>query len=74
MVVSLVTQSIVILVLVLVPWPWLCNVMQLQMIDYADHAQCVFRIYVLLIPVLHLILAAGIEVKIHLYCRVKERK
>ncbi|XP_026328514.1 probable cation-transporting ATPase 13A3 isoform X2 [Hyposmocoma kahamanoa] len=61
MVASLVTQSIVLFVLLLVPWKWLCGVMQLQMVDYTDQAKCIFRLYVLLIPVLHLILSLGIE-------------
>lgn len=69
MVTSLVTQSILILVFLLVPWAWLCSVMELQMIDYANHAQCMFRFYVLLIPILHLVLAIGIEVYISLILR-----
>ncbi|XP_068630367.1 polyamine-transporting ATPase 13A3-like [Battus philenor] len=61
MVLTLVTQTTFVILLLLCPWPWLAKVMEIKPVDLADKEQNVFRIYLLVIPVLHLILAIAIE-------------
>ncbi|CAH2075248.1 unnamed protein product, partial [Iphiclides podalirius] len=61
MVLTLVTQSIFVTVLLLCPWPWLAKVMEIKPMNITDTEQNIFRIYLLVIPVLHLLLAIAIE-------------
>ncbi|XP_045764970.1 polyamine-transporting ATPase 13A3-like [Maniola jurtina] len=61
MVIALVTQSVLVTVLLLSPWQWLADLMEIEVMKLTDSDQTMFRVYLLLIPVLHLILAIAIE-------------
>ncbi|XP_047019982.1 polyamine-transporting ATPase 13A3 isoform X2 [Helicoverpa armigera] len=61
MMITLVTQSIFVTVLLLCPWHWLAEFMEVEPMASADSEQTMFRIYLLLIPALHLILAIAVE-------------
>ncbi|CAG5040027.1 unnamed protein product [Parnassius apollo] len=61
MVITLVTQSIFVIVLILAPWTWLANLMEVEVMNVAETEQNIFRIYLLIIPILHLLLAIAIE-------------
>ncbi|XP_013178033.1 PREDICTED: probable cation-transporting ATPase 13A3 [Papilio xuthus] len=61
MVLTLVTQFAFVLVLLLCPWPWLAEVMEIMPLKLRDMDQTYFRIYLLIIPILHLVLAIAIE-------------
>lgn len=62
MVIALFTQAVFVIIILLCPWDGLANYMEVEVMNTADKEQTIFRIYLLLIPVLHLILAIGIEV------------
>ncbi|CAB3243695.1 unnamed protein product [Arctia plantaginis] len=61
MVITLFTQAVFVIILLLCPWDGLANYMEVEVMKTTDKDQTMFRIYLLLIPVLHLILAIGIE-------------
>ncbi|KAJ0179942.1 hypothetical protein K1T71_004533 [Dendrolimus kikuchii] len=61
MVITLLTQAVFVIVVLLWPWQWLAEFMEVEPMNSNVHEQNVFRVYLLLIPVLHLILAIGIE-------------
>ncbi|XP_022816186.1 probable cation-transporting ATPase 13A3 isoform X1 [Spodoptera litura] len=61
MMITLVTQSVFVTVLLLCPWQWLADFMEVEAMSSADSEQTMFRIYLLLIPALHIILAIAIE-------------
>ncbi|CAH2236992.1 jg9485 [Pararge aegeria aegeria] len=61
MVIALVTQSVFVTVLLLCPWEWLADYMEIEVMKVADTEQTMFRVYLLIIPVLHLMLAIAIE-------------
>lgn len=62
MVITLLTQSVFVIVLLLCPWEWLAEFIEIEPMKSSEPEQNIFRVYLLLIPVLHLILAIGIEV------------
>lgn len=62
MVITLLSQSVFVIVLLLCPWPWLADLMEVKVMDTAVVEQSMFRVYLLIIPCLHLVLAIGIEV------------
>lgn len=62
MVIILVLQAVFITMLLLSPWKWLAHLMEVEVMKPEEKEESIFRIYVLLIPVLHLVLAIGIEV------------
>lgn len=62
MMITLVTQSVFVTLLLLCPWEWLAHFMEVEAMSSADSEQTMFRIYLLLIPALHIILAIAIEV------------
>ena len=64
MVITLVTQIIFVTILLLCPWNWLADYMEVEAMDTSDFEQTKFRIYLLLIPAIHLVLAIAIEVSI----------
>ncbi|CAH1644254.1 unnamed protein product [Spodoptera littoralis] len=61
MMITLVTQSVFVTVLLLCPWQWLADFMEVEAMASADSEQTMFRIYLLLIPALHIILAIAVE-------------
>ncbi|XP_075970518.1 polyamine-transporting ATPase 13A3-like isoform X2 [Anticarsia gemmatalis] len=61
MVITLLTQSVFVIVLLLCPWDWLAEYMEVEMMKTEDTEQTMFRVYLLLIPMLHLVLAIAIE-------------
>lgn len=76
MVATLLTQAVFIIVLLLCPWRWLANLMEIELMDLTDDPKKnIFRMYMLLIPIVHLLLAIAIEVshltsyKLGIICR-----
>ncbi|KAJ2946942.1 hypothetical protein O0L34_g16288 [Tuta absoluta] len=61
MVLVLIVQSVFVVLVLLAPWPWLASFMEVEAFDPALAEQAIFRVYVLLIPVVHLVLAIAIE-------------
>ncbi|XP_049865896.1 polyamine-transporting ATPase 13A3-like isoform X2 [Pectinophora gossypiella] len=61
MVITLLLQSVFVIVCLLAPWKWLADFMEVIVMDPLNKEQSIFRVYVLLIPVLHLVLAIAIE-------------
>lgn len=61
MVITLLTQCVFVIILLVCPWQWLANFMQIEPMMPTESEQNIFRVYLLLIPVLHLLLAIGIE-------------
>ncbi|CAH0627196.1 unnamed protein product [Chrysodeixis includens] len=59
--ITLVTQSVFVVLLLLCPWDWLAEFMEVQPMVTNDPEQTMFRIYLLLIPAIHFILAIAIE-------------
>lgn len=60
---TLVTQSVFVVLLLLCPWDWLAEFMEVEPMLAHNPDQTMFRIYLLLIPAIHFILAIAIEVK-----------
>ncbi|XP_059062171.1 polyamine-transporting ATPase 13A3-like [Achroia grisella] len=61
MVVTLITQAVFVVVLLLCPWHWLADFMEVEVMNINDYEQTIFRVYLLLMPILHLVLAIAIE-------------
>ncbi|XP_072940541.1 polyamine-transporting ATPase 13A3-like isoform X2 [Epargyreus clarus] len=61
MVATLLTQAVFITVMLLAPWTWLADLMEVEVLKTSEPEQNIFRIYMLLLPILHLILAIAIE-------------
>ncbi|CAG9785123.1 unnamed protein product [Diatraea saccharalis] len=61
MVITLLTQAVFVTLLLLCPWSWLSNLMEVTPMDTSQVEQSMFRVYLLIIPLLHLILAIGVE-------------
>ncbi|KAJ8732100.1 hypothetical protein PYW08_014830 [Mythimna loreyi] len=61
MVITLVTQCIFVTVLLLCPWKWLADYMEIEAMDSDNFEQTKFRVYLLLIPAIHIVLAIAIE-------------
>ncbi|OWR45405.1 putative cation-transporting ATPase 13A3 [Danaus plexippus plexippus] len=61
MVVTLMTQAVFVTVLLLCPWKSLADFMEIEVMNFVQQEQNIFRVYLLLIPVLHLILAIAVE-------------
>ncbi|XP_048484806.1 polyamine-transporting ATPase 13A3 isoform X7 [Plutella xylostella] len=57
----LLSQAAFIVLLLLCPWQWLADFMEVQPLEPRDREMTMFRVYLLLIPALHLVLAIGIE-------------
>lgn len=74
MVATLLTQAVFVVLLLLCPWKELADFMELEFFSMDNADQYIFRIYLLIIPVLHLVLAIGIEVRIVNIFRLKSRK
>lgn len=62
MVITLLSQSALVILLLLCPWEGLANFMEVKAMDYSNVEQSMFRVYLLIVPCIHLILAIGIEV------------
>lgn len=62
MVLTLVTQAVFVILLLLCPWVGLADFMKIEVMKPTEPEHNLFRVYLLLIPVLHLILAITIEV------------
>lgn len=62
MVITLLTQAVFVILNLLCPWDWLAEFMEVEVMNTSDTDQTMFRAYLLLIPMLHLILAIAIEV------------
>ncbi|XP_041976131.1 polyamine-transporting ATPase 13A3-like [Aricia agestis] len=61
MVAALITQSVFVTLLLMCPWSWLADYMEVEVFRTEQPQQNMFRVYILLIPLLHLILAIAIE-------------
>lgn len=61
MVITLLTQAVFVIILLMCPWDWLANYMEVVVMNTADTEETMFRVYLLLIPMLHLVLAIAIE-------------
>lgn len=63
MVATLLTQAVFIVVVLACPWELFAEILEVEMLKPNDYDQTLFRIYLLLFPALHLILAIAIEVR-----------
>ncbi|XP_028179120.1 probable cation-transporting ATPase 13A3 [Ostrinia furnacalis] len=61
MVITLLSQAVFVVMLLLCPWQWAARQMEVVEAAPGDAPQTMFRVYLLIIPVIHLILAIGIE-------------
>ncbi|KAI8428833.1 hypothetical protein MSG28_007488 [Choristoneura fumiferana] len=61
MVLTLVTQAVFVVILLFCPWQGLADYMEVIVMKWDDQEHNIFRIYLLLIPALHLVLAIAIE-------------
>ncbi|XP_063379335.1 polyamine-transporting ATPase 13A3-like [Cydia fagiglandana] len=61
MVLTLVTQSVFVVLLLFCPWQELADLMEVKVFKWEAQEENIFRIYLLLVPALHLILAIAIE-------------
>ncbi|CAH2107415.1 unnamed protein product [Euphydryas editha] len=61
MMLTLVTQAIFVTVLLFCPWEALADFMEIKVLMFSDPEPNVFRVYLLVIPVLHVMLAIAIE-------------
>lgn len=72
MVIVLLTQTFFVLVMLLAPWDWLTEFMEVVSVDLSRKEETMFRVYLMLIPVIHLILAVGIEVSVVQFHTIKK--
>ncbi|KAG6448590.1 probable cation-transporting ATPase 13A3 [Manduca sexta] len=61
LVITLVTQAIFVILVLLCPWKWLADFMEVQVMRPEQPEQNMFRVYLLLLPVIHIVLAIAIE-------------
>ncbi|XP_038210252.1 probable cation-transporting ATPase 13A3 isoform X1 [Zerene cesonia] len=61
MVITLATQAVFVILLLFCPWKSLAEYMEIEEMKSAEIEQNYFRIYILIIPVIHLLLAVGVE-------------
>ncbi|KAL4710496.1 hypothetical protein ACJJTC_008898 [Scirpophaga incertulas] len=62
MVLTLLSQVVLVVTMWLCPWKWMAEFMELVVMDLTKHEESAFRLYLLLLPLIHIILALGIEV------------
>ncbi|XP_047526862.1 polyamine-transporting ATPase 13A3-like isoform X1 [Vanessa atalanta] len=61
LVITLVTQAVFVTVLLLCPWKALTDYMEVEAVNMSDPETYRFRVYLLIVPVLHLLLAIATE-------------
>lgn len=61
MIVTLISQSVFVTLLLLLPWKGLAELMEVVPVDMTHTAEYMLRLYLLIVPVLHLTISIGIE-------------